>query len=86
VEELRSRLGAEPDDIAHPPPGCRFHLRCPFGPAWLDCRDVCRTTHPTLGQARVACHFPLSAAAPGARVSEPVEDDAVPAAASDKKG
>jgi peptide/nickel transport system ATP-binding protein len=86
VEELRSRLGAEPDDIAHPPPGCRFHLRCPFGPAWLDGREICRTTHPTLGQARVACHFPLSAAAPGARVSEPVEDDAVPAAAFDKKG
>ena len=39
-----------------PPPGCRFHTRCPI------VRDVCRTVEPTtvdVGVAgRVACHFP----------------------------
>jgi oligopeptide/dipeptide ABC transporter ATP-binding protein len=61
LETVRSRLGAEPDDIAHPPAGCRFHLRCPYGPAWIEGRDICGSAHPTLTTAGVACHFPLSA-------------------------
>lgn len=60
MEVVRSRLGAEPDDIAHPPQGCRFHLRCPYGPAWVEGRDICRTRHVTLTNG-VACHFPLAA-------------------------
>jgi peptide/nickel transport system ATP-binding protein len=40
-----------------PPPGCHFHLRCPFA------QDRCRRDAPMLvdGDAgrRVACHFPL---------------------------
>lgn len=88
TEAVRSRLGAEPDDIAHPPSGCRFHLRCPYGPAWIDGRDICRTGHPVLGEASVACHFPLSlgagsagsvgsAGSPAARVGEAAEDDVI---------
>jgi len=40
---------------AAPPPGCRFHTRCPHAQA------VCRAEHPPLetidGGRRVACHF-----------------------------
>ncbi len=48
------RLGAEPPSAAAPPPGCRFHPRCPLADA------VCRTDDPELRPAapdrRVACH------------------------------
>jgi peptide/nickel transport system ATP-binding protein len=40
---------------AAPPPGCRFHTRCPHA------RGICREQHPALEKApdgrRVACHF-----------------------------
>ena len=40
---------------AAPPPGCRFHTRCPHAKA------ICREQHPALeaapGSRRVACHF-----------------------------
>lgn len=70
LDTVRSRLGAEPDDIAHPPPGCRFHRRCPYGPAWIEGRDLCVTGHPTLTAAGVACHFPLGAPLPPAARSQ----------------
>ena len=39
----------------NPPPGCRFHTRCPFG------RDVCKTAQPELRESSpghlVACHM-----------------------------
>ena len=49
-------LSGEVPDPASPPPGCRFHPRCPIA------EDACRTTEPTLAerteQARhVACHL-----------------------------
>jgi oligopeptide/dipeptide ABC transporter ATP-binding protein len=43
----------EADDAGAPPPGCRFHRRCPF------VADVCRTTVPELtaySGRQVACH------------------------------
>jgi peptide/nickel transport system ATP-binding protein len=44
----------------NPPPGCRFHLRCPIA------QPVCSTLPPTLAPQpdgrSVACHFPLNAA------------------------
>ncbi len=54
TRELFSIDGSPPDLYA-PPPGCRFHPRCPFA------KDVCRTEDPPLvefrpGQ-RAACHF-----------------------------
>ena len=53
----RVRLGGDLPSPLDPPPGCRFHPRCPFA------TEVCRTTVPQerdLGAGRsVACHhFP----------------------------
>ena len=44
----------EPADPHHPPTGCAYHPRCPFGPAVRPERDVCATTRP---EGTVACHF-----------------------------
>ncbi|MBO1329776.1 ABC transporter ATP-binding protein [Streptomyces sp. VRA16 Mangrove soil] len=47
-------LAGDPPSPAAPPPGCRFHTRCPRA------QDLCRTTEPALtvrdGRAG-ACHF-----------------------------
>ena len=51
----------EPSDPHEPPAGCRFHPRCPVGPAVAADRDICRTLDPGAGAAsrphRAACHF-----------------------------
>jgi len=45
----------EPPDPANPPPGCRFHPRCP------EARDVCRQDEPVLKEVGeghlVRCHL-----------------------------
>jgi oligopeptide/dipeptide ABC transporter ATP-binding protein len=58
VESGRSgrTLTGEVPDPAAPPPGCRFHPRCPIA------EDRCRTTEPPLraqpdGDRLVACHL-----------------------------
>jgi peptide/nickel transport system ATP-binding protein len=53
-------LDVEPPDPHQPPPGCRFHPRCPIGPAVHPDRAVCRTDDPPLtgsDRHQVACHF-----------------------------
>ncbi|GAB2971690.1 ABC transporter ATP-binding protein [Amycolatopsis acidiphila] len=57
----------EPADPHHPPPGCRFHPRCPIGPLVLADRDICREAEPAAGGHRhhAACHFAAAAAEPG---------------------
>ncbi len=65
VEPTRRRppfvLTGEPPSPANPPPGCRFHTRCPA------VQDVCRTTPPSLASVapgRLArCHFAFAAVA-----------------------
>jgi oligopeptide/dipeptide ABC transporter ATP-binding protein len=53
----RLTVPGEPPNPLDPPPGCRFHTRCPRA------TDVCRTTEPPLtaypGGHLAACHHPL---------------------------
>jgi peptide/nickel transport system ATP-binding protein len=50
-------IGGELPSATNPPPGCRFHTRCPRA------GEVCRTVEPPLRafgeNQRAACHFPL---------------------------
>ena len=54
-------LSGEIPSPSSPPPGCRFHTRCPRA------QDRCRVEEPALAPApdgrRYACHFPLESAA-----------------------
>ncbi len=54
-------LSGEIPSPSRPPPGCRFHTRCPRA------QDRCRVEEPALTPApdgrRYACHFPLESAA-----------------------
>lgn len=47
-EEIRKRglryIPGQPPDLSNPPPGCRFHPRCPFA------MDVCRREEPPMVQ------------------------------------
>jgi oligopeptide/dipeptide ABC transporter ATP-binding protein len=57
----RAVVEGEPPDPVTPPPGCRFHTRCPYA------TEVCRTVEPPLteyanGHA-AACHHPRNVAA-----------------------
>ncbi|MFE0103568.1 ABC transporter ATP-binding protein [Streptomyces sp. NPDC059009] len=59
--EPAALAAAEPADPHHPPPGCRYHPRCPAGPLVHAGRDLCRTSDPAEGAGRrphhAACHF-----------------------------
>lgn len=50
----RKALEGSPPNLADPPPGCRFHPRCPLA------MDICRTVVPRMVEEmpghRVACH------------------------------
>jgi peptide/nickel transport system ATP-binding protein len=70
---------AEPADPHHPPPGCRFHPRCPIGPLVLPGREICREREPAGAGHRhaAACHF-AAAASPAAPQAPPVPPVAPP--------
>ena len=56
--------GGDVPDPRRPPPGCRFHPRCPRGPLAHPERTVCYTEDPhdalaVAAHGTVACHFPL---------------------------
>ena len=55
---VRTKVEGEPPNPIAPPPGCRFHTRCPAA------TDVCRTTEPPLVEYPdghlAACHHPLA--------------------------
>jgi peptide/nickel transport system ATP-binding protein len=54
-------LAGDLPDPRHPPPGCRFHSRCPIGPLVRPERTVCVERDPQLEPAakahQAACHF-----------------------------
>ena len=55
---LAAVAAAEPADPHAPPPGCRYHPRCPIGPLVHPEREVCRTTEPSNDHRHAAaCHF-----------------------------
>jgi len=58
IKPQRMLLAGDPPSPANPPPGCRFHTRCPLA------QPVCREERPALtprpagaGTQWVACHF-----------------------------
>jgi peptide/nickel transport system ATP-binding protein len=61
VELAAGLLDADPPDPHDPPPGCRFHTRCPVGPLLLPERTICATGDPDDGASdrlhQAACHF-----------------------------
>jgi oligopeptide/dipeptide ABC transporter ATP-binding protein len=69
----KTALGGDVPSPMNPPPGCRFHTRCPF------VQDRCRVEMPVLRDLEpahgVACHFAESIAAqvsaPPARTVHP---------------
>jgi oligopeptide/dipeptide ABC transporter ATP-binding protein len=62
--QAQRALGGEIPSPLAPPPGCRFHPRCPFA------QEVCRTTPPPLvplsNGLESACHFAVDVQALGA--------------------
>ena len=52
-------VAVEPPDPHAPPSGCRFHPRCPIGPAARPDRQLCVISEPMQpsGSAGAACHF-----------------------------
>ncbi len=64
-------IHGSPPDLRDPPPGCRFHPRCPM------VMDICRVERPpelTFDDGvRVACHL-YQADTPGDRVPVPIEE------------
>ncbi len=72
IGDLRPKeaLGGSPPNLAAPPPGCRFHPRCPLA------MDICRREVPELtvltSSHRVACFAASPSVKPAAR-GEPAE-------------
>jgi peptide/nickel transport system ATP-binding protein len=59
---VRAVTDAEPADPHVPPPGCRYHPRCPIGPLVRSEREICRTEAPSTDHRHLAaCHFAASA-------------------------
>jgi peptide/nickel transport system ATP-binding protein len=51
----QAMTGGEPPNPANPPPGCRFHTRCPQATA--QCREQAPPLRSVAPGHRVACHY-----------------------------
>jgi oligopeptide/dipeptide ABC transporter ATP-binding protein len=78
-ERERTVVGGEPPNPIAPPPGCRFHTRCPRA------TEVCRTVEPQLtayaGGHLAACHHPQNVTA--AEITAATRSEASPLSAGD---
>ncbi|GAA1131650.1 MULTISPECIES: ABC transporter ATP-binding protein [Microbacterium] len=73
-------IGVEPADPHAPPSGCRYHPRCPIGPAARPDRQLCLTSAPVRphGLHGAACHFAgTDSTLPIGTVPEPQSTSAV---------
>jgi len=79
-DEQRSRLTGEIPSPVDPPPGCRFHTRCPLA------QDICRTTVPPVERfddgTESACHFARHVRS--GELTMPLADDAGEATIEEK--
>jgi oligopeptide/dipeptide ABC transporter ATP-binding protein len=77
----RPIVGGEPPNPTSPPPGCRFHTRCPRA------TEVCRTVEPQLTEYAnghvAACHHPQNVS--GAEVAAATRSPASPLSAGDER-
>lgn len=75
ARKVRTKIEGDPPNPISPPPGCRFHPRCPYA------EDRCRTERPVLrdcGAGRqVACHFAESLTLEGITAEEQTRPAAV---------
>ncbi|HWD74001.1 MAG TPA: oligopeptide/dipeptide ABC transporter ATP-binding protein [Solirubrobacteraceae bacterium] len=80
-ERERTVVGGEPPNPISPPPGCRFHTRCPRA------TQVCRTVEPQLttypGGHTAACHHPQNVTAQ--EIAAATRSDASPLSAGDTR-
>jgi oligopeptide/dipeptide ABC transporter ATP-binding protein len=78
-ERIRTPLEGEPPSPIAPPPGCRFHTRCPHA------TDICRTVEPPLMEYAeghlAACHHPRNVTA--AEITAATRSDTSPLSAGD---
>jgi peptide/nickel transport system ATP-binding protein len=78
-ERERTVVGGEPPNPIAPPPGCRFHTRCPRA------TEICRTLEPQLteyaGGHIAACHHPQNVTAE--EIAAATRSDASPLSAGD---
>jgi peptide/nickel transport system ATP-binding protein len=63
-EVMRVSVGGDIPDPRRPPPGCRFHTRCPIGPLGHPERTRCiaedpHTSWTVFNGRQAACHYPL---------------------------
>jgi oligopeptide/dipeptide ABC transporter ATP-binding protein len=77
----RPIVGGEPPNPINPPPGCRFHTRCPRA------TDICRAVEPQLteyaGGHVAACHHPQHVTA--AEIASAGRSPASPVSAGDER-
>jgi len=80
-QQDRVVLAGDVPSPSNPPPGCRFHTRCPYA------MEICRQVQPPLieqsAHRRVACHlYPADGMAPAAGSDAATCSDAAKGGAS----